>query len=388
MKKNILSAGILLVSILFIGSACNPIPNAEPTNQPNDTKTSSTTSSLTANIIIEAPKTGEIITSPVTISGKGIAFEGQINVRVKENTGKLLTQTSIQLTNGMDKYSNFSEKITYEKPTQKNGLIEVYEISAKDGAEINKVSVPVIFGDLQIQDISVAFPKQNEFVDDPMTVQGEANGSWYFEGVFPVELYDANGLLMTSGKAYAQTDWQTNKQVSFKSSLSFDTPVTKEGKLILRNDNPSGLPENSKKIEIPVKFAQYEGKTIVKVYFSNQTLNPNVQDCSLVYPTDHIISPTQAVATAALNELLKGPVASEILYKYGTSINSGVTLQSIKITSGTAYVDFSSQLEQSVGGSCRISSITSQIKHTLTQFPTVTNVVISINGKTEDILQP
>jgi len=45
-------------------------------------------------------------------------------------------------------------------------------------------------------------------------------------------------------------------------------------------------------------------------------------------------------------------------------------------------------LQYQVGGSCRVSAIRAQIIETLKQFSTVKNVVISINGRTEDILQP
>jgi len=45
-------------------------------------------------------------------------------------------------------------------------------------------------------------------------------------------------------------------------------------------------------------------------------------------------------------------------------------------------------LEFQVGGSCRVAAISAQIMETLKQFPTVKDVIISINSRTEDILQP
>ncbi|MFP3868831.1 MAG: GerMN domain-containing protein [Desulfobacteraceae bacterium] len=53
-----------------------------------------------------------------------------------------------------------------------------------------------------------------------------------------------------------------------------------------------------------------------------------------------------------------------------------------------ARADFDQTLEYRVAGSCRVQAIRAQIEHTLRQFPTVTEVVISINGKTEEILEP
>ncbi len=51
-------------------------------------------------------------------------------------------------------------------------------------------------------------------------------------------------------------------------------------------------------------------------------------------------------------------------------------------------VDFDETLEKAVGGSCRVAAIRSQITKTLLQFPSFKKVIISINGRTEDILQP
>ena len=71
-----------------------------------------------------------------------------------------------------------------------------------------------------------------------------------------------------------------------------------------------------------------------------------------------------------------------------TNINEGVKIQSLVIEEGIAKVDFDEQLEYQVGGSCRVEAIRAEITETLKQFETVSDVIISINGRTEDILQP
>ncbi|MBA7661011.1 hypothetical protein ES703_69021 [subsurface metagenome] len=63
-------------------------------------------------------------------------------------------------------------------------------------------------------------------------------------------------------------------------------------------------------------------------------------------------------------------------------------IQKLIIENGVAKIDFDEQLEFQVGGSCRVVAIRAQITETLKQFPTVDNVIISIDGRTEDILQP
>ncbi|MFA6307747.1 MAG: GerMN domain-containing protein [Patescibacteria group bacterium] len=126
----------------------------------------------------------------------------------------------------------------------------------------------------------------------------------------------------------------------------------------------------------------------VKVFLGNEQFNPNAMDCSLVYPVERKVAVTPAIARAALNSLLLGPSNTEKQNGYYTSLNTGVSINSLKIENKTAYVDFDNQLEQGVGGSCRVLAIASQIRATLMQFDTVENVVISIDGRTEDILQP
>lgn len=100
------------------------------------------------------------------------------------------------------------------------------------------------------------------------------------------------------------------------------------------------------------------------------------------------IPQTPGVARASLNLLLQGPTEEEVAQGLGTAIPAGTTLQDIRIENGVAYADFSKTLDEGVAGSAMVTAIREQITRTLMQFPSVTSVVISINGETEDILQP
>lgn len=102
--------------------------------------------------------------------------------------------------------------------------------------------------------VNVYFPFPNELVTSPLTVAGEARGNWYFEATFPVKLYDANSNLLAEGYAEAMSDWMTTDYVSFTANLTFVTPSTSTGTLVLEKDNPSGLPENADSVSIPVSF--------------------------------------------------------------------------------------------------------------------------------------
>lgn len=115
------------------------------------------------------------------------------------------------------------------------------------------------------------------------------------------------------------------------------------------------------------------------VYFNNIQNDPSLINCQTVYPVSRQIPFTQSVATAAMNQLIAGPTQSEQSQGFLTSIPSSSLVNSLTINQGTAFIDVSSSF-YSAGGSCGIASVTSSIKDTLLQFPTVNNVEITVDG--------
>ena len=102
--------------------------------------------------------------------------------------------------------------------------------------------------------ITVSELSPGDQVSSPLTVKGEARGYWYFEASFPVELLDGNGNQLAIKPAQAQGEWMTEDFVPFSVTLTYPTPATATGTLMLRKDNPSGLPENDDWLAIPVTF--------------------------------------------------------------------------------------------------------------------------------------
>lgn len=105
--------------------------------------------------------------------------------------------------------------------------------------------------------IRVDFPRPNQAIRSPLVIQGSARGSWFFEASFPVVLVDWDGRIVAQGIATAKGDWMTPDFVPFESTLAFTVPqdaYSNRGALILRKDNPSGLPEHDDALEIPIIF--------------------------------------------------------------------------------------------------------------------------------------
>lgn len=238
--------------------------------------------------------------------------------------------------------------------------------------------------------IEVFLPKLNEEISSPLEIIGTVNGNGWvgFEGqVGTVKLLDSEGKELASGVLKATTEW-TQLPVRFEATLNFIYLNMDAGRLVFNNENPSGLSENNREFVLPVKITKtVAGAIQVKLYFNNNEMEPEYS-CKKVFPVDRGVSETKAVARAALDELLKGPTRQEILDGFFTSINPDVKIQKLTIENTVAKVDFDSNLGKNVGGSCRVSAIRNQITQTLLQFKTVQTVIISIDGRTEDILQP
>ncbi len=105
-----------------------------------------------------------------------------------------------------------------------------------------------------VGNIKVTSPKPGDTVSNPIKIEGEARGSWFFEASFPARLLDADGKEIATIPVTAKTDWMTKDFVGFYAELKFDGVTTDTGTLILQRDNPSGLPDNDESMSIPIKF--------------------------------------------------------------------------------------------------------------------------------------
>lgn len=101
--------------------------------------------------------------------------------------------------------------------------------------------------------IVVENPHPGGVVGKEFVVTGEARGNWFFEASFPIEVLGADGNVIAGSYATAEGDWMTTEFVTFKSEM-IDLPSAYIGPatLVLKKDNPSGLPENDASVIIPI----------------------------------------------------------------------------------------------------------------------------------------
>lgn len=237
--------------------------------------------------------------------------------------------------------------------------------------------------------IVVETPRPGQEISSPVVIKGKARSNWYFEASFLARLIDANGQALGTLPIQSTGDWMTTEIVPFTATMDFTMPSTKTGTLILQKDNPSGLAEHDDELRIPVIFTTFDPnmreKTSIKIFFGNSVRGA---ECEEVMSVTREVPKAATIGRTSIKELLKGPTTFEQSQGFSTALNAGVEVNSLAISNGTARVDFGSDLSRSVAGSCRVLAIRAQIEKTLKQFQTVQNVIISINGKTENILEP
>ncbi|MEK7583549.1 MAG: Gmad2 immunoglobulin-like domain-containing protein [Patescibacteria group bacterium] len=278
MAKIILTAIILLAVLAGVVILLDNVRvQTSPTPSPTVTATATPDLGTTGNIRVFSPQPDDEVGLPLVIKGEARTFEAAFSYRIKNSKGTVLVEGHSMTTGTEDPpaYRPFDVTVNYPDPKTASGSVEVFEYSAKDGSEINKVIVPVRF----------------------------------------------------------------------------------------KQDVPSSM---------------------TKVFFSKGT----PANCSDVLAVIRRVPVTETPVRTTLDELLRGVYKAEADAGYQSNINSGTTIKSVNLKSGVLTIDFDKNLEAGVAGSCRVTAIRAQITQTAKQFSNVSSVVISVDGKSEGVLQP
>jgi hypothetical protein len=121
----------------------------------------------------------------------------------------------------------------------------------------NKTFSQDIGNELEYSDqILVSVPRPNQKVTSPITVEGKARGTWFFEGTMKAALYDSANKHLADITLTARDEWMTENFVPFSSRLEIPKTFSGEAKLLLHKDNPSGEARNDDQLEIPIVVTQ------------------------------------------------------------------------------------------------------------------------------------
>jgi hypothetical protein len=113
------------------------------------------TGARTGTIVAGSPAAGQVISSPVTLSGRAQAFEGTVTVRVVQGGGPASSSGSSSavrelgrgfVTGGGDVPRPFHGAIGFAAATDRDGWVLLFEESAASGQVFRATAVPVRFG--------------------------------------------------------------------------------------------------------------------------------------------------------------------------------------------------------------------------------------------------
>lgn len=100
--------------------------------------------------------------------------------------------------------------------------------------------------------ITVSLPFPGAVTGKEFMVTGSARGTWYFEASFPIEVLDQDGNLLAMGHAEATSNWMTTDFVPYTAQIKVPESYIGPATLVLKKDNPSGLPEHDASISFPI----------------------------------------------------------------------------------------------------------------------------------------
>ncbi|MFZ6015856.1 MAG: Gmad2 immunoglobulin-like domain-containing protein [Patescibacteria group bacterium] len=273
------------------------------------------------------------------------------------------------------------EQIKMQQEKQEQGKVKMEEIktattSGKQESEVTWQEQYSSADNWTVFELPDGVEIANPFTFNGTTTAFENNINWSLE--------DENGAEIASGFAYVNSpDMGIPGPFTIKAFID-KIPQTETGTLkVFESSAKDGSPLHVAEAQV---IFPTETQTVT-VYFSNTKEDPSMMDCSKVYPVERMVLAGDT-AEIAIHELLRGPLATEEKAGFVTQIPKFVTQPIITYTKAGMSLDFLPDLESEVGGSCRVSAIRAQLEETAKKASNEQTVIISIDGRTQDILQP
>ena len=168
-------------------NVCQPNPDPAPTDV----------------VEVDSPAASDSVTSPVTVSGRIVAFEAQFNITVFDAGGNQIADVPARSEEGQV-LSPFSKDVFFSVTEETPACVWVYDVSEADGVTpLNVVQVPVILqpgGEPAVcqtnpdpataDDQVIDEPGADHIVTSPVTISGQVRA---FEATYQIGIFDADG---------------------------------------------------------------------------------------------------------------------------------------------------------------------------------------------------
>lgn len=102
--------------------------------------------SATGNIELTVPDTGAIVTSPLQLAGRARAFEGTVQVEVREDGRRQPIGSGVVTGSGDGTLGPFEGSVTFTAPAARDGALVLLTTSAEDGRVWEAGAIRLHFG--------------------------------------------------------------------------------------------------------------------------------------------------------------------------------------------------------------------------------------------------
>ena len=96
-------------------------------------------------VLTDTPAAGEVVTSPMPVSGMSDTFEAHVRLRLRDAAGHVLADTATDATSGNGVWGTFATRLTFSTPATATGTLEVFDASQGDSAGAHGQTIPVRF---------------------------------------------------------------------------------------------------------------------------------------------------------------------------------------------------------------------------------------------------
>jgi Immunoglobulin-like domain of bacterial spore germination len=208
-------------------------------------------------IVVESPSSGDVVSSPVTVSGTADVYEATVSIRIRDANGDVLTKTFATATCGSGCQGDFTKEVDFEVETQQSGTIEVYSESAETGEPMFLQTIPVTLlpAEPEVEEtpsegeraaIEVLSPTPDALATSPVTVSGTAN---VFEANVRIRILDENGEILAD--TFTTATCGTGCRGDYRKRVRFSVDHEQPGLVqVFEESAENGEPINM--VEIPV----------------------------------------------------------------------------------------------------------------------------------------
>jgi nucleoid-associated protein YgaU len=146
------------------------------------------------SIKLDMPRKFDLVGNPILIGGIATGFEATINYRVHEGHDEVTGPITVG--GGSGEHAQFQTRVRVGSAafTLDRLFVEVFEVSAKDGSELHKVTVPVLLGSRMVRGRYIGYREHTVRTGDTLSkIAREHYGRPDFEPIVranPLQIVD------------------------------------------------------------------------------------------------------------------------------------------------------------------------------------------------------